>query len=57
MPKAYAVVTYRSVCDPGKLAAYTELAWPCAHSAVGIRKLDVASARVPSIASAHPKFA
>ena len=25
MPKAYAVVTYRSVSDPEKLAAYAEL--------------------------------
>jgi uncharacterized protein (DUF1330 family) len=28
MPKAYAVVTYRSVSDPEKLAAYAELALP-----------------------------
>ena len=28
MPKAYAVVTYRSVSDPQKLAAYAELALP-----------------------------
>ena len=26
MPKAYAVVTYRSVSDPEKLAAYAKLA-------------------------------
>ena len=28
MPKAYAVVTYRSVSDPEKLAAYARLAAP-----------------------------
>jgi uncharacterized protein (DUF1330 family) len=28
MPKAYAVVTYHSVSDPEKLAAYAELALP-----------------------------
>jgi uncharacterized protein (DUF1330 family) len=28
MPKAYAVVTYRSVYDPEKLAAYAKLAGP-----------------------------
>jgi uncharacterized protein (DUF1330 family) len=28
MPKAYAVVTYRSVSDPEKLAAYAMLALP-----------------------------
>ena len=28
MPKAYAVVTYRSVADPEKLAAYAKLALP-----------------------------
>ena len=28
MPKAYAVVTYRSISDPEKLAAYAELAGP-----------------------------
>jgi hypothetical protein len=28
MPKAYAVVTYRSICDPEKLAAYAKLAGP-----------------------------
>jgi uncharacterized protein (DUF1330 family) len=28
MPKAYAVVTYRSISDPEKLAAYAELALP-----------------------------
>ena len=28
MPKAYAVVTYRSVSDPEKLAAYAKLAAP-----------------------------
>jgi uncharacterized protein (DUF1330 family) len=28
MPKAYAVVTYRSVSDPEKLAAYAKLALP-----------------------------
>ena len=28
MPKAYAVVTYRSISDPEKLAAYAKLAAP-----------------------------
>ena len=28
MPKAYAVVTYRSVSDPEKLAAYASLRFP-----------------------------
>jgi uncharacterized protein (DUF1330 family) len=28
MPKAYAVVTYRSISDPEKLAAYAKLAGP-----------------------------
>ena len=28
MPKAYAVVTYRSISDPEKLAAYARLAGP-----------------------------
>ena len=28
MPKAYAVVTYRSLSDPEKLAAYAKLAVP-----------------------------
>jgi uncharacterized protein (DUF1330 family) len=28
MPKAYAVVTYRSISDPEKLAAYARLAAP-----------------------------
>ena len=32
MPKAYAVVTYRSVSDPEKLAAYAELALPAVIS-------------------------
>jgi uncharacterized protein (DUF1330 family) len=32
MPKAYAVVTYRSVSDPAKLAAYAELAGPAVLS-------------------------
>ena len=31
MPKAYAVVTYRSVSDPEKLAAYAKLAGACLH--------------------------
>jgi uncharacterized protein (DUF1330 family) len=30
MPKAYAVVTYRSISDPQKLAAYAKLALPVA---------------------------
>ena len=28
MPKAYAVVTYRSISDPEKLASYAKLALP-----------------------------
>jgi hypothetical protein len=28
LPKAYAVVTYRSISDPEKLAAYAKLALP-----------------------------
>ena len=32
MPKAYAVVTYRSVSDPEKLAAYAKLAGPAVLS-------------------------
>jgi uncharacterized protein (DUF1330 family) len=32
MPKAYAVVTYRSVADPAKLAAYAKLALPAVLS-------------------------
>ena len=32
MPKAYAVVTYRSVSDPAKLAAYAKLAGPAVLS-------------------------
>jgi hypothetical protein len=32
MPKAYAVVTYRSISDPEKLAAYARLALPAVTS-------------------------
>jgi uncharacterized protein (DUF1330 family) len=32
MPKAYAVVTYRSISDAEKLAAYAELALPAVAS-------------------------
>ena len=32
MPKAYAVVTYRSISDPEKLAAYAKLALPAVTS-------------------------
>jgi len=32
MPKAYAVVTYRSISDPQKLAAYAKLAGPAVAS-------------------------
>jgi uncharacterized protein (DUF1330 family) len=35
MPKAYAVVTYRSVSDPEKLAAYAKLAGPAVLSLGG----------------------
>jgi uncharacterized protein (DUF1330 family) len=38
MPKAYAVVTYRSISDPEKLAAYAKLAGP-AVAAFGARFL------------------
>ena len=31
MPKAYAVVTYRSISDPEKLAAYAKLALPAVY--------------------------
>jgi hypothetical protein len=31
MPKAYAVVTYRSISDPEKLAAYAKLALPASR--------------------------
>ena len=32
MPKAYAIVTYRSISDPEKLAAYAKLAGPAVAS-------------------------
>ena len=32
MPKSYAVVTYRSISDPEKLAAYAKLAGPAVAS-------------------------
>ena len=32
MPKAYAVVTYRSISDPEKVAAYAKLAGPAVAS-------------------------
>ena len=35
MPKAYAVVTYRSVSDPEKLAAYDSVAYAEALKALG----------------------
>ena len=40
MPKAYAVVTYRSISDPEKLATYAKLALPALTNA--------ASPRIPS---------
>jgi uncharacterized protein (DUF1330 family) len=45
MPKAYAVVAYRSVSDPQKLAAYAELALP-AVAAFGARILARGDAAV-----------
>ena len=45
MPKAYAVVTYRSVSDPEKLAAYAELALP-AVKPFGARILSRGNAAV-----------
>jgi uncharacterized protein (DUF1330 family) len=47
MPKAYAVVTYRSISDPERLAAYAKLARP-AVTPLGARILargDAAIAR------------
>jgi uncharacterized protein (DUF1330 family) len=47
MPKAYAIVTYRSISDPEKLAAYAKLAAP-AVAPFGARLLargDAAVAR------------
>ena len=35
MPKAYTVVTYRSVSDPAALAAYAERSLPAMHKAGG----------------------
>jgi len=35
MPKAYAVVCYRSIRDPEKLAAYAKLAGPASQGAGG----------------------
>jgi uncharacterized protein (DUF1330 family) len=45
VPKAYAVVTYRSVSDPEKLAAYAKLAGP-AVAPFGARFLTRANAAV-----------
>jgi uncharacterized protein (DUF1330 family) len=45
MPKAYAVVTYRSVSDPEKLAAYAKLAGP-AVAPFGARYLARGNAAV-----------
>jgi uncharacterized protein (DUF1330 family) len=45
MPKAYAVVTYRSVSDPEKLAAYAKLAGP-AVAPFGVRFLARGNAAV-----------
>lgn len=45
MPKAYAVVTYRSISDPQKLAAYGELALP-AVTPFGARVLARGNAAV-----------
>lgn len=35
MPKGYWVSVYRTIADPGKLAAYTELAGPAVRAAGG----------------------
>ena len=45
MPKAYAVVTYRSISDPEKLAAYAKLAGPAVAS-FGARFLARSNAAV-----------
>jgi uncharacterized protein (DUF1330 family) len=45
MPKAYAVVAYRSISDPQKLAAYAELALP-AVAPFGARVLARGNASV-----------
>ena len=45
MPKAYAVVTYRSISDPEKVAAYAKLAGPAVAS-FGARFLARGSAAV-----------
>jgi uncharacterized protein (DUF1330 family) len=47
MPKAYAVVTYRSISDPEKLAAYAKLALP-AVMPFGARVLAHGNAAVAS---------
>jgi uncharacterized protein (DUF1330 family) len=47
MPKAYAVVTYRSISDPEKLAAYARLAAP-AVAPFGARFLARGDAAVAS---------
>jgi uncharacterized protein (DUF1330 family) len=55
MPKAYAVVTYRSISDPEKLAAYAKLAGP-AVTPFGARILargDAAVAREQGLKTAH----
>jgi hypothetical protein len=45
MPKAYAVVTYRSISDPQKLAAYAKLAGPAVAPFGAL--LPVATQRLP----------
>jgi hypothetical protein len=47
MPKAYAVVSYRSNPDPQKLAAYSEIALP-AVAALGLLFLHAATPRWPA---------
>ena len=51
MPKAYAVVTYRSVSDPQKLAAYAELAHR-RHPLRGSRRIHGAAAASVAAAAA-----
>jgi uncharacterized protein (DUF1330 family) len=46
MPKAYAVVTYRSISDPEKVAAYAKLAGPAVAS-FGARSLLAAMPQSP----------
>ena len=55
MPKAYAVVTYRSVSNPEKLAAYAKLALP-AVLPFGARVLARGDAHVNRVLNSAPSF-